>query len=283
MYAGMLSILMAACGQSEGRERVPDTDARAEEPGSAAELPAAANGSALPGGLDATSDGESVDGDAGAGPRAGSESGGAAAEPRPSAGDTVSGAAAILQRAERTYSGIRSMEADFVQRVTIPLLDQTQDSRGKIFHRRPDRFLMRFSDPDGDVIVADGRHLWMYYPSADPRQVLRSTLAEAGSTVDLQQEFLSDANRRFDVTHLGVENVAGRPADKLRLIPREPSQYLRVTIWVDQGDAMVRRFEMLEQNESVRRLELRNLRPNVALPDDLFRFTPPPGAEVFDS
>lgn len=283
----LLAAVLAACGQSERRDATPEASAGR----SPADVGAAVSADGSGGGdvgeeprgpaASATDPAPGSSGEALAGDRA-TDAGARDAGGEPSS-DTSSDAAAILRRAERAYEGIRSMEADFVQRVTVPLLDQTQDSRGKIFHRRPDRFLMRFSDPDGDVIVADGRYLWMYYPSADPRQVLRSRLAEGGGGVDLQREFLSDANRRFAVSHAGVEEVGGRTADVLRLIPREPSQYVRVTLWVDRQDAMVRRFEMVEQNESVRRLELRNLRPNVSLPDDLFRFTPPPGAEVFDS
>lgn len=191
-------------------------------------------------------------------------------------------AAAILKRAESVYEGVRTMEADFTQEVTVPLLDQTQRSAGRIYHRRPDRFAMRFSNPQGDLIVADGRSLWMYYPSTDAKQVIRSDLAQSGQQVDLQREFLSDATARFNVVLTGSESVAGRPAQLLVLTPRGQSPYRRVRLWVDQQDHLVRRFEILEQNESLRRLELRNIRTNSALSDDLFRFTPPPGTQVFE-
>lgn len=282
----LLIVTLAACGQPDGGQTQPEATRADSAAGGAAARAQDADAAGIE---DASSPGVAEGAGLAATARPGTGAAGPSDEPRaPTAGDAGSepadpSASAILRRAERTYAGVRSMQADFVQRVTVPLLDQTQRSRGTLFHRRPDRFLMRFSDPQGDVIVADGRHLWMYYPSADAKQVLRTTLAEAGSTVDLQQEFLSDTDRRFSVTHEGVETVGGRPADRLRLIPREPSQYLRVTIWVDREDSMVRRFEMVEQNESVRTLELSNLRPNVSLPDELFRFTPPAGAEVFDS
>jgi outer membrane lipoprotein carrier protein len=189
----------------------------------------------------------------------------------------------ILQRAERVHSQLRSMEADFVQEVYVPLLDSTQRSRGRIFHRSPDRFLMRFSDPQGDVIVADGRYIWMYYPSNDPRQVMRSSVAQqGGQPFDLHREFLADATRRFSAVRTGTENVGGRQAHALTLTPRTPSGYQRIRLWVDADDSLVRRFEILEQNESLRRLELSNLRTNPNLSDDLFRFTPPPGATVFE-
>ncbi|MEX0911868.1 MAG: outer membrane lipoprotein carrier protein LolA, partial [Gemmatimonadota bacterium] len=188
----------------------------------------------------------------------------------------------ILDRAERAYAQLRSMEADFVQQVYVPLLERTIDSRGKIFHRAPDRFLMRFSEPAGDVVVADGRYVWMYYPSNDPIQVMRSPLTEGGQQADLQREFLSDATERYRATRTGSENVGGRQTHALTLVPRSASPYQEIRIWVDAQDSLVRRFEITEQNGSVRRLEMRNLRPNVPLGDDLFEFTPPPNAQVIE-
>ena len=40
--------------------------------------------------------------------------------------------------------------------------------------------------------------------------------------------------------------------------------------------------EIVEINDTVRTVTLTSLEPNAPLPDSLFRFTPPPGAEVFE-
>jgi chaperone LolA len=206
----------------------------------------------------------------------------APAAPTPPAAETAPDATSILARAEKAYNAARSLQADFVQDLTVPLLDQTQRSRGAMYLRRPDRFLMKFSDPAGDIVVADGKYLWMYYPSTDRKQVIRTTVAEGGHEVDLQREFLSNPTARFRATLDGTEPVGGRPADLLTLIPRQSSSpYKKIRLWVDRGDALVRRFEITEQNGTVRRLELRNLQANVTLPDRLFTFSPPAGAQVF--
>lgn len=191
------------------------------------------------------------------------------------------GASAILRRAEVAYDAMRSFDADFVQDLSVPVLESTQRSRGKMFVRRPDRFLMRFTQPAGDVVVADGRYLWLYYPSADKKQVVRMDVGQGGQQVDLQKEFLSDPTARFNAVLNGRESVGGRSAHVLTLTPKAASPYRRVKIWVDAQDALVRRFEITETNESVRRLELTNLRPNAAVADQLFRFTPPAGTQVF--
>jgi hypothetical protein len=106
--------------------------------------------------------------------------------------------ATILKRASTAYTNMKSMRANFVQRRENPLLGSSMTSRGRLFQRKPDRFLLKFTEPDGDVIVSDGRYFWLYYPSVDSKQVLRSPTSEDGAgAVDLQAQFIGDPLRRF--------------------------------------------------------------------------------------
>jgi outer membrane lipoprotein carrier protein len=211
-------------------------------------------------------------------PQAAPAQGASAPAPAASADD----AAAILKRAEQRADGIRTLEADFVQSLRVPLLNQNQNSAGKLYQRKPDRFLMRFSQPAGDVMVADGRHFWLYYPSSDRTQVIRTSIAKGGGSVDLQRQFIGDAATRFVATLNRSETVDGHDTHVLTLVPRQASPYKVLRIWVDKDDFLVRRFETTEENESVRRVELRNIKINGSIPDNLFSFTPPAGAQVFD-
>jgi len=188
----------------------------------------------------------------------------------------------IMRRVEQTAAGVRTLEADFTQNLRVPLLNTDQTSTGKLYQRNPDRFLMRFTDPAGDVMVADGRYFWIYYPSTDRTQVVRTSIAAGGEQADFQKQFLSNATDRFVATLNGEEAVGGRPAWALTLVPKRESPYKVVRIWVDRQDYMVRRFEMTEENNSVRRVELRNLKVNEPVSDALFTFTMPAGAHIFE-
>ena len=188
----------------------------------------------------------------------------------------------ILRRVETTAAGIRTLEADFTQSLRVPLLNTNQTSTGKLYQRKPDRFLMRFTEPAGDVMVADGRYFWIYYPSTDRTQVVRTSIAEGGEQADFQKQFLSNATERFVATMNGQEAVDGRAAWSLTLVPKRESPYKVIRIWVDRQDFLVRRFEMTEENNSVRRVELRNLKVNEPISDALFTFTPPAGAHIFE-
>jgi outer membrane lipoprotein carrier protein len=186
----------------------------------------------------------------------------------------------VLRATARAYEGLQSFRATFEQTLDNTLLGRTTRSEGTLFQRQPDRFLMRFSDPDGDVIVSDGDYFWMYFPSVDAKQVIRSR--RGGQGLDLRSQFIGDPVRRFEATYHGTEAVRGRESHVMTLVPREQLGYQRLKVWIDARDHLVRRFELTENNGNIRRFVLSDLTINPSLPDDLFRFTPPAGAQVVE-
>jgi len=197
----------------------------------------------------------------------------------PAEGDPT--AVQILARASAAYANVRSMRAEFTQMSENPLLRRSTTSRGTIYQRRPDRFLMDFSEPEGDLIVSDGEDIWVYYPSVNPRQVIRAPLGEGGAgAVDLQAQFLGDPTQRFRSELLGRERVAGANAYVLMLRPIGDQGYRSLKVWIDPRDYLARRFEITENNNVVRRFDLSSLRTNAVFDDALFEFTPPEGTHV---
>lgn len=214
---------------------------------------------------------------------AGAEQPPAVAEASATRDEAQADAAAILRRAAAAYADVSTISAEFTQRLQNRLLRTDAQSSGHLYQRHPDRFLMRFEDPAGDVIVSDGRYFWLYYPSVDSLQVMRAPAAAQGSSgVDLRSQFVGDPLERFEATLAGREPVGGRAAHVLVLVPKQPQGYERLRIWVDDRDHLVRRFEITEENGNVRLIELRDLQINRTLDDALFRFTPPPGARIVD-
>jgi outer membrane lipoprotein-sorting protein len=111
--------------------------------------------------------------------------------------------------------------------------------------------------------------------------VLRAPAAAAGeSGVNLQAQFVGNPVERFTWTDHGTESVAGRQARLLTLEPRQRAEYRSLRVWLDEGDALARRFEITEHNGVVRRFDLQNMQVNPSIPDAVFRFTPPDGVRI---
>ncbi|MBI4521666.1 MAG: outer membrane lipoprotein carrier protein LolA [Gemmatimonadetes bacterium] len=192
------------------------------------------------------------------------------------------GGQAILERSAALYREMASVCADFVQEIRIPLLREVRTTRGRLCQQRPDRFAMRFSDPAGDVVLSDGEYFWVYYPSADAGQVIRSRSTEVTGGLDFHREFLENPAAKYTVRLEGQERVERRSAYVLELVPRVEAGYERVRLWIDAEDLLVRRLEIREENGNERRLDLTRIEPNASVPTDFFRFVPPAGVRVLD-
>ncbi|NIP59061.1 MAG: outer membrane lipoprotein-sorting protein [Gemmatimonadetes bacterium] len=187
----------------------------------------------------------------------------------------------LMARAGERYGALQGFCAEFTQERIVPLLDQRTISRGTLCQRQPGYFLMDFSDPEGDVVVADGEQLWTYFPSVDPGRVIRSELGGAGGrTFNFHDEFLSEPEARFDAGYEGTDTVTGRPTHVLSLRPRRDAGYVRARIWLGEESGLIRKVELVEENDSLRRITLSGIRLNPGLEPERFRFVPPTGIQV---
>jgi chaperone LolA len=186
----------------------------------------------------------------------------------------------VLAKAADAYQRVSTLRSDFIQKIEIRALEREKEGRGVVFQKKPNYFLMKFEQPEGDLVVADGEYFWMYYPSAQPDQVVRTAIHTTESAT-LGGQFLVNPTERYVATYVEMSSVGDRSAHVLSLVPKFDAPYTLVRVWVDAADFLVRKFEVYEENETIRTITLQNVRAGIDLSDDLFRFSPPPGVEVF--
>jgi len=206
----------------------------------------------------------------------------------PSALAAQSGAAAnavdqTIRRAQAAWADVRTLRATFEQSITNPITGSAMLARGELQQQKPNMLAINFSDPAGDAIVADGKHVWIYIPSATPGQVVKMTNAQAGApNTDLIGQFLDTPRDAYDATDAGVDTVSGRAA-RVVILTAKPGQqlpFIRAKVWVDAKDGLIRRFESTDPSGISRSVRLLALKPNAAVEKSAFVFKVPKGARV---
>lgn len=186
----------------------------------------------------------------------------------------------LLEAASAKYQASTTLCADFEQRLSVPLLGEESTGRGRLCQRQPDLFGMRFSDPEGDAVVVDGVHVWIYYPSMDEKTVIRFGMADSPGGFDFHREFLERPAEKYDLTYETMEMVAGQPTHRILLIPREDDSYRSAKLWIDVEGSLLRQVQVVEENDSVRTLTLESVELGAVVPDSWFVFELPEGAQV---
>lgn len=190
---------------------------------------------------------------------------------------------ALVERSAQTYQALSSFRADFRQVISDPMIG-TYQSRGHLVQAGAARLSMRFTDPDGDAIVMDGDHIWVYTPSTTPGQVIRMAVpSDPTYGPNVLAWILTRPAERYRVRYLRSDAVAGRGADVLSLTPIDPSlPFSQATVWLDQSDGMPRRLEIQERSGSGRTLVLTGVELNRRANSSTFVFNPPAGVRVVD-
>ena len=189
-------------------------------------------------------------------------------------------ALSIMEETGARYREINAFCADFEQTMEIPLLGETHYSKGRLCQAKPDLFAMHWTDPPGDVVVADGEFFWVYYPSADPGQVLQFSMEVRPGGLDFHREFLEAPGDKYRLEYLGTESVHGRETRVITAIPRDRASFREARLWLDAQASLIRQIRIVMENGSVRTVTLDNILLNPPPDPERFSFTPPSGAQV---
>jgi len=192
---------------------------------------------------------------------------------------------AMIDKAVATYNKTKTSKGTFEQAITNPLTGSTVKAVGEFQQQRePARFSFRFVQPKGDMIIGDGKWLWVYLPSSTPGQVIKVPMTDGGAgSIDLASRFFDSPKTRFSITDAGTATVAGRAAHALMLKPKSSTEpFTQAKVWIDTTDGTLRQFETVEPSGITRLVTITTVTPNAPVDAKLFSFTPPKGARIVD-
>lgn len=184
------------------------------------------------------------------------------------------GADTALARLNAFVAEIESLRAEFHQTLYDENFQRLEESAGTLYLQRPDRFRWDYTDPYRQIIVSDGRKVWIY--DVDLEQVTVRLLSEAlGATPASLLSSGRALEDSFLMEDLGEEGGLAR----VELQPRsEETSFTRVRLgFTEHG---LRRMELVDHFGQTTVLEFHEVMRNPKLDPALFRFEPPEGVDV---
>ncbi len=187
---------------------------------------------------------------------------------------SMSAAASALERFQAFLTSTQAGRAGFDQKVRDRNGKVLQDSKGQLAFARPGRFRWAYEKPYAQLIVGDGVRVWVY--DQDLKQVTVRRVGEAlTSTPAALLAGNNEALRAFTLSEGGVRDGL----EWLHAVPKDKEggfEMVRIGLGVAGPEAM----ELADTFGNLTELRLRNFERNPNLDSGLFRFTPPPGADV---
>lgn len=175
---------------------------------------------------------------------------------------------------EEFFGELDTLAGDFSQVVTDPDGRVVEEAHGQVYLSLPDRFRWDYTNPYEQVVVADGRRVWLH--DVELEQVTVRDQSEAAK--DSPMLVLTDTalmDEYFETQELGRRDGA----HWMKLLPRdEESQFQSVDVAVDTDG--LRSMVFSDRFGQETELSFTDLERNADLEEGLFEFTPPDGVDV---
>ena len=177
----------------------------------------------------------------------------------------------------RFLDGVTSYQANFTQLQTDERGMKIQNSSGTMALSRPGKFRWQYAAPAEQLIVTDGRTLWLY--DEDLKQV---TVRPAEEALQGTPAALLSQKKTLTETFTVSDEGDADGVKKLKLMPKsKDSDFQDVSLWLRDGSPV--RMVFRDTLGGSTDISFTQAKTNTKLNAGLFRFVPPKGVEVIDS
>lgn len=171
------------------------------------------------------------------------------------------------------FTKISSLQGSFNQFVYSKKGEVIQKAKGTLSLSRPGRFRWVYTSPDPQIIVGDGKNIWVY--DEDLEQVTIKPMKQAMASAPIA---LLTRKQSPDAQFVVTANEKSGGLDWFDLTPRNKSKDFKL-IQLGLNKTGIRQMVMYDQLGQKTVIEL-NVKSNVPIKGSTFYFKPPAGVDV---
>ncbi|CAM2983238.1 outer membrane lipoprotein chaperone LolA [Legionella worsleiensis] len=174
---------------------------------------------------------------------------------------------------QEKLNAIKTMSAQFKQVVKAKQKEVSRSS-GTMALQRPGRFRWQTIDPMEQLVVADGKKMWVYDVDLEQVTVKKQDKGLGGTAALFLSGYDESVSRDFDVTQKTVGTVT--TFDLKSRSAKENFQRIQLVFTKDKLTAL----ELHDQLGQVTSVKLAQIKFNPELSAKLFQFKPPKGVDL---
>jgi len=180
-----------------------------------------------------------------------------------------------VNRIQKEYESIKDISGRFDQKSYIKDLEQTQEFKGTFSLKKPAKMMWQYAKPRDEKVFIKDKETFIYKKSEN--QVIRTKFNEESySQVPIAMlDTFDNIRNDFDIS-MPEKNA-------LRLIPKKKIGQIKSVIMETSIKGFpIKMFTIQDTYGNIIMIDLKDIKTNTGLNDELFDFQIPPGAEVFD-
>lgn len=199
---------------------------------------------------------------------------------------------ALLRRIEERGKAARSIQADFVQHIRSPVLDQEDTRTGTLMMLKPGFLRLEWkTPPPGEVLICDGKFVWRLWPHV--RRMLQQKVPDPQDLRGAQPPGKAplfalhfgvpadDLMRDYAITL--AQDAGDTGAYRLFLAPhrlRDRPEFTGLDVWVDKTSLAPVKFRFTKPNKEIETWKFRDPIMNEGVSAEDFKV--PEGFQVIE-
>ncbi len=172
-------------------------------------------------------------------------------------------------------TGTHSARASFSQTVTASSGRKPQLSQGTLAFARPGRFRWVYEKPYEQLLVGDGTRLWIF-----DRDLNQVTVKKLGQALGASPAALLAGDNAIDKNFIITDAGSADGLEFIEAIPRNKEESSFEMVRIGLADKLPRLMVVHDNFGQKTTLVFSGFERNPSLAADIFRFTPPRGADV---
>lgn len=193
----------------------------------------------------------------------------------------------ILDKMQAAESQIKDLKFKFTQEIEFKVVGEKHRIEGELIFKHPGRIVYKQIKPREQLIVSNGKKLWIYNPVT--RQVyvdkwknwkgityfLPGIFHKKGKISNLKKVFTIEIHATEDQNYV-LHFLTKKKKKAVKYLPANFEFYL----WVNKVDMYPRKSKFMAE-DFICITEIKDWEINLNPPEDMFHFKVPEGVEVF--
>lgn len=186
----------------------------------------------------------------------------------------------IAKRVQDFYDGTTTFQATFKQSYLVKSQNKRKESKGKVAFEKPGKMAFLYDEPNGNVVVSDGKTIRVY--EKDNEQMYETTVTKSQYPAALA--FLmgeGKLKKDFTLKLLDSSTMKFEGGYVLECTPKESNPaYQKMLLYIDSATSHAQRALILDAQGNRNRFDFVDPVVNKKIPKGTFDFTPPKNTKI---
>jgi len=189
----------------------------------------------------------------------------------------------LIAKVQEVYDETADFKAAFTQKATIKSINKTVTEEGTLYLKKPRRMFWDYKKPALKKLVLNPKKAWLYMPDENTVYVQDARILLSSKMTIRFLTGIGNLKDDFDAAFSTPDSTDEEGNYLIFLIPKNyESGIKKLLLTIDKDSYHIAGCKFIDMYENTTELTFNDIKINNNMPDKMFVFTPPKGADIYN-